>query len=201
MPRICEASTRALEIAEELQSPFIRIFGFWKDEPLSSGIYERVIARLQEPIALAEAAGIPLILENCPHTYFDWGARAIQLVEMANSPWLKMLWDPCTGLRNREPDVLAAYPRIRPCLAHVHAKDIRFTPSGKSDHAYVPIGEGKLDWPAILGRLIGDGYSGVISLETHHQAPDGTKESAARAMMSGMRRAIASVYASQQEKQ
>lgn len=188
-----QALKRALEIAAELQAPSVRIFGFWKEASLTQTIFERAIERLREPLALAEAAEIPLLLENCPHTYFDWGARTIQLIEMAGSPWMRMLWDPCSGMRSGEPDVLEAYPRIRPWLAHVHAKDIRFHPTSKRGHSYVPIGEGEMRWPAILAQLASDDYEGVISLETHHQAPDGTKESAAIAMMAGMKQALSTI--------
>jgi L-ribulose-5-phosphate 3-epimerase len=176
-----------LQIAQELQAPLVRIFGFWQDEPLTEAIYQQAAERLTKPIQMAQAAGIPLALENCPHSYFDWGQRAISLVEMIASPWLRLLWDPCSGTRSGEPDVLAAYPQIRRCLAHVHAKDVRFNPGGKRDHFYVPIGQGQMDWRGILSRLKEDGYQGVVCIETHHMGPDGTKESAAIATFNGLK--------------
>jgi L-ribulose-5-phosphate 3-epimerase len=183
----------ALQIAQELQAPLVRIFGFWQDEPLTDAISQQVADRLARPLKMAQAAGIPLALENCPHTYFDWGQRAAHLVEMVASPWLRLLWDPCSGLRSGEPDVLAAYPQIRHCLAHVHAKDLRFDPSSKRGHVYVPIGQGQVDWRSILTRLKVDGYQGVICIETHHLGPDGSKESAAIATYHGLTKVMQGV--------
>jgi L-ribulose-5-phosphate 3-epimerase len=184
------ALERVLEIAQILQAPLVRIFGFWQDRPLTEAIYEQAARRLVRPLQMAEAAGLPLVLENCPHTYFDWGQRAARLVEMIDSPWLRLLWDPCTGVRSGEPDIMAAYPQISRRLAHVHAKDMRFDPANKRGHVYVPIGQGQLDWRTILGRLEADGYQGVVCIETHHLGPDGTKESAAIATYKGLKEII-----------
>lgn len=177
---------RALFCAQVLGAPWVRIFGFWRSAPLSEDIYDQTSEKLFLPLQMAQTAGIPLILENCPHTPFDWGERAIRLVERLDSAWLRMLWDPCTGLRSGEPDILATYDRIRPRLAHVHAKDIHMNPASKRGHVYVPIGQGEMNWLGILRRLAADRYPGVISLETHHLGPDGAKESAAAAMARGM---------------
>jgi sugar phosphate isomerase/epimerase len=43
---------RALEIAQMLQAPLVRIFGFWQDEPLSDAIYEQVAGRLVRPLQM-----------------------------------------------------------------------------------------------------------------------------------------------------
>ena len=55
-------------------------------------------------------------------------------------------------------------PRIRPQLverlADVHVKDM-------AGEAVVPLGEGEVDWPAILARLADEGYSGTFTLEPH----------------------------------
>jgi sugar phosphate isomerase/epimerase len=177
---------KCLVCAQELEAQFVRIFGFWQDEPLTEAIYQRASERLEKPVQLAHQAGVTLVLENCPHTYFDWGARAVRLMELIDSPALQMLWDPCSGLRSGEQDVLSAYPLIKKYLKHVHAKDICFDPSDKRGHFYVPVGQGMLDWPGILNRLAEDIYQGVICLETHHLAADGTKESAARASYRGL---------------
>jgi sugar phosphate isomerase/epimerase len=177
----------ALEIAQMLQAPLVRIFGFWQDGPLSEAVYEQVAGRLARPLQMAQLAGIPLALENCPHTWLDWGQRAARLVEMIDSPWLRLLWDPCSGVRSGEPDVLAAYAQISRHLAHVHAKDLRFDPASKRGHIYVPIGQGQVDWRSILAMLQADGYQGVVCIETHHLGPDGAKESAAIATYNGLK--------------
>ena len=109
---------------------------------------------------------------------------------MVDSPWLKMLWDPCSGLRAGEPDILAPFPAIQPHLVHVHAKDILVDPALKRGRRYVPIGQGQLPWPQLLSLLLESGYTGAISLEPHHLGPDGTRESAARESVLGMQAVI-----------
>jgi sugar phosphate isomerase/epimerase len=105
---------------------------------------------------------------------------------MLDSEWLQILWDPAGSVRAGEPDHLAAYSQLRPYLGHVHAKDIRIDPTLEAGRAYVPIGQGMIQWPRILEWLIDDGYEGWISLEPHHVGPDGRKETAARASFSGL---------------
>ena len=182
------ALERSLVVANKLDAPFVRVFGFWQGGVTTEDSFQQAAEKFTFPLKMAQANGVPLVLENCPHTYFDWGARAAQLVALINSPWLRLLWDPCTGLRSREPDYLGALDAIRPYLAHVHAKDIVIDAGLKRGRAYVPVGEGEVRWKEIMIRLVRAGYDGVLSLEPHHVGADGTRESAAVASFNGLRR-------------
>ena len=177
---------RCLEIASRWQSPYVRVFGFWQEGPLTDEVLDKASDRMQKPVDMAKAAGIPLVLENCPHTYFDWGARAVKLVKRMNSPWFGFLWDPCAGIRNGEVDIMAPFEDIQPVLRHVHAKDMVFEPGSKHGHSYVPVGQGVLGWQKVVNRLAAGGYEGVVCIETHHLAADGSKETAARATWQGL---------------
>jgi L-ribulose-5-phosphate 3-epimerase len=175
------ALENALSIANELNAPQVRIFGFVRRGPTTEQVHQRIIERLDKPIRMAQAAGVRLVLETCPHTYLDWGVRAAYFANMVDSPWLKILWDPAGPIRAGEQDYMAPYPQLRPYLGHVHAKDILIDPTFEGGRAYVPVGQGMIQWTQILGRLAEDGYDGWISLEPHHVGPDGSEESAARA--------------------
>jgi L-ribulose-5-phosphate 3-epimerase len=174
------ALENALSIANELNAPQVRVFGFVRQGPTTEQVYQRIAERLDQPIRMAQAAGVRLVLETCPHTYLDWGVRAAHFANMVNSPWLKILWDPAGPVRAGEQDYMTPYPQLRPHLGHVHAKDILIDPSLEGGRAYVPIGQGMIQWHQILSRLAGDGYDGWVSLEPHHVGPDGRLESAAR---------------------
>ena len=180
------ALARGLEIARALRAPLVRVFGFWRDGPTTDDVYQRAAERLAKPVEAAQAAGIGLALENCPHTYFDWSERAARLVDQIDSPWLGLLWDPCSGMRAGENDYLSGYHHFQRRVMHVHAKDMRVDTALKRGRAYVPIGQGDIDWRAILARLVDSGYAGVVSLETYHLAADGTKETAAAASFEGL---------------
>lgn len=188
-----DALGRALEAAAALGAPLVRIFGFHQTGPVTDDVYPLAAERLARPIELAQAAGTPLALETCPHTYFGHGARAARLAAQIDSPWLRVLWDPAGATRAGDPDVLGAYPLIRPYLAHVHARDIRVDPSLPNGRAYCPIGEGQAPWREILSRLAADGYGGAVCLEPHFTAPDGRKEPAARASYAALQRTLSSI--------
>jgi sugar phosphate isomerase/epimerase len=65
------------------------------------------------------------------------------------------------------------YRRIPPDLiAHVHAKDCRMENGAP---AWLPLGEGVVDWNGQFAALAADGYRGWISLETHWPGPGGDK--------------------------
>lgn len=182
-----ESLARTLAIATQLGAPLVRIFGFWRQGPTTEAVYGRIADRFQEPLRMAQAAGVRLAVETCPHTYLDWGERAARLVALVNSPWLGVLWDPAGAIRAGDPRYLGCYPEMAPRLAHVHAKDIRLDPSLEGGRVYLPVGQGQIDWPGILTRLARDRYRAVVSLETHHRGPDGTQESAAQASLKGLK--------------
>lgn len=189
-PEHVQALARCLEIAAMLDAPLVRIFGFWRAGPTNEVVYAQAAQRLQKPLDMAGSAGIRLALENCPHTYFDWGQRAARLVDLINSPWLGLLWDPCSSLRSGQTDYLAGYASFRQRIVHVHAKDMRFDSGAQHDRVYVPIGRGEIDWREIIQRLARDSYAGVISLETHHLAIDGRQEPAAAASFNALRQIV-----------
>lgn len=180
------ALKRCLEIAQRLAAPIVRVFGFWRTGPTTPEIYTLASQRLSLAAQMGASAGVKLALENCPHTYFDWGERALELVARVGSPFLGMLWDPCSGLRSAEPDYLAKSSEIIRQLLHVHAKDILIDGQFKRGRKYVPILSGLVDWTEIFTQLKRTGYEGVVCLETHHNGPDGTRESAARASFAGL---------------
>ncbi len=86
------ALERCLAIATELEAPMVRIFGFWRTGPTLEETFQEAAERIRPGIRMAEAAGIPLALENCPHTYFDWGtAIAIEAGILNNEEISKVL--------------------------------------------------------------------------------------------------------------
>jgi L-ribulose-5-phosphate 3-epimerase len=180
------ALENVLSIANELNAPQVRIFGFIRCGPTTEQVYQRIADRLDQPIRMAQESGVRLVLETCPHTYLDWGARAAHFAHMVDSPWLQILWDPAGPVRAGEQDYMAPYPQLKPYLGHVHAKDILIDSTREDGRAYVPVGQGLIQWQQILKQLAADGYAGWVSLEPHHVGPDGKLESAARASFQGL---------------
>jgi L-ribulose-5-phosphate 3-epimerase len=160
-----KALERALHIAAELSASCVRVFGFWKERDLSADVYMRAAERLVRPEQMARIAGIPLVLENHPRTYFDWSQRAARLVELINSKWIRFLWNPDHGLQSGEIDMLAAYPLLRRQVAHIHVRNLAVEPIQLEEHADLPASHEQVDWKTILRKLHVDPFSGVISVE------------------------------------
>ncbi len=106
------ALERALQAAEILNAQFIRIFGFKKEIDITDEVFEIAAEKLRKPAEIARDAGKVLVLENCPHTSFGWGENAARLINMIDSPNLRMLWDPAGAVRAGEPDCIQAMPDI-----------------------------------------------------------------------------------------
>jgi sugar phosphate isomerase/epimerase len=187
------ALERALQAAEILDAPLIRVFGFKKEAVTTQAVFEMAAERFRKPAEMAKAAGKVLALENCPHTSFGWGVNAAKLVSMVDSPGLRLLWDPAGALRAGEPDCIQAMPDIIPLLAHVHAKDIQ--PDAEADKRYMCIGEGVVPWPTIFQELLDQHYQGAVSLETHYLGKDGKKSSAVLESRNAMQKMLAALTA------
>ena len=170
------ALQRAIQAAEILDAPLIRVFGFKKEAETTDKVFEMAAEKFRKPAEMAKGAGKVLALENCPHTSFGWGVNAARLVSMIDSPHLRMLWDPAGAVRAGEPDCIQAMADIIPLLAHVHAKDIQ--PDSDAEKRYLCIGKGVVPWHIIFKELIKQKYEGAISLETHFLGSDGLKPSA-----------------------
>ena len=153
-------------IANELGTSIVRVFTFWKHGP-SSHVWERMKSKFRHAIPIARDAGITLAIENEPSTYCATAAETAQLVKELDSPTVKVVWDPCNEVFAEEgitpyPD---AYRKVEGMTVHVHMKDGKKEAKGKAQ--MTPVGEGVVDLKGQLVDLLGRGYQGYISLETH----------------------------------
>ncbi len=157
---------KCIRAARELDTTLVRVFAFWKQDPLEE-FWDRIIERYAEPVRIAAGEGVVLGLENEASTLIGTGAETRRLVDALDSPVVKPLWDPCNELfadggQTPYPD---GYGHIRSDMCHMHFKDgIRGTPDGDVN---VPMCEGEIDYRGQFADLIGQDYDGCLSLETH----------------------------------
>ena len=163
---------RAFAVAERTGAGIIRVFSYWRTvEP--DLVFDRVAAALRALADEAQARGIVIGLENEHACNVGTGAEAARMLAAVDHPALGLIWDPANASILGEtpyPDGYAALPRAR--IVHVHAKDCvvqGHTPT------WGPLGEMALDWKGQIAALIGDGYTGAISLETHWRGADGNR--------------------------
>ncbi len=175
---------RGFRIAELFDTPLVRCFSGWRTEtPFQQ--WDLLLERLTLPVRMAERAGITLAFENVRSCHIGTGAETARLMELVDSPSLRVIWDPANALVSGErqpyPD---GYERVKPWIVHVHVKDARVEPDGS--FRWLPIGEGQVDYAGQLQALARDGYTGVVSLETHYQPADGTREQGSRESFHGL---------------
>ena len=157
---------KCIRVAQELDTALVRVFAFWKGEPLEQ-CWDRIIDRYAEPLRIADGEGIVMGLENEASTLIGTGAETRHMVDALDSPAVRPLWDPCNELfaDGGQAPYPEGYRHVRADMCHMHFKDgVRGTAEGDVN---VPMCEGEIDYRGQFADLIERGYEGCLSLETH----------------------------------
>jgi L-ribulose-5-phosphate 3-epimerase len=175
-PRILE---RALQVAEELGAPLVRVFSFWRTtEP--PRLFGHIVESLAEAIDKAGKRGLWIGLENEHACNIGTAAEAAPVLRTLEADRFGLVWDPGNSYMAGEtpyPDGYALLPASR--IIHVHVKDgVRNTAGDRV--LWGPVGEGEVRWRDQVAALARDGYQGALSLETHWGGPGGNKEEGSR---------------------
>ncbi len=180
-----EMLDRCIRLADEFKTDYIRFFPFIEDAEIpEKDMVKTVVDVLCEPIEKAKQAGKTILLENCPHTYLFSGAMVGEAIETGGFTNLKSLWDPGNTYRAGGNPFPEDYEKVAPHIAHIHFKDVT------EEKKMVPLGEGVLDYKAIVKRLIDDGYSGTVSLEPEFVDPQNGREGGLKRAYEGLQKII-----------
>jgi len=158
---------RCLRLANELGAPLIRTFAFWRTGP-AAAVWQQLLDAYEEPVRLAEAAGVTLCMENEASTHLATARETAEFCAAINHPRVRAIWDPANEVFAEEgvlpfPD---AFEQLKPWMVHMHIKDAVKVPGGEAK--CVPVGDGgNIDYPGQFKALLEMGYAGVCSLETH----------------------------------
>jgi sugar phosphate isomerase/epimerase len=176
-----EIHERALSAAALLSAPVVRAFSFWREADPSSALPE-LGGALHRAADRASVAGITLALENEHECNVATSEEASAALDAAASPHLRLIWDPGNAamLDRTSFAGLGGLEAIHDSVAHVHLKDVSM--SGE----WTRIGDGVIDFAALLGYLADAGYDGYLSFETHYQR-DGSGEAATRDSVASLR--------------
>ena len=175
---------RCIDVAQALGTNLVRIFSFRKEmvlfgaEPIiSEGAWATLLDRLEEPLRIADAAGITLVIETAISGNVTSAHLARKLIDELDAPHLKVLWDPCSSLYCTEIPYPNGYAAIREHIAHVHLKDgVVNLPAATFDFCAMRQGQMDSYYNDIVGALNRDGYDGAISLESVYTPVGGTRE-------------------------
>ncbi|MEU0524557.1 sugar phosphate isomerase/epimerase family protein [Streptomyces niveus] len=154
---------RLAERCDRLGTRCVRIMSY-PNAGLSDAGWEReVLMRIRRLTVRAEDAGLVLVHENCAGWAATDPARMLRLLEAADSPALRLLFDVGNGIAYgyEAYDHLA---HIAPHVAHVHVKD---GTGDTSAQFYSLPGDGDCRVADSLRLLFDQGYSGTVSIEPH----------------------------------
>lgn len=148
--------------AKELGAKYIRGFDFW-DNGSSLDVRAKKYNKIAE---ICEKHDIICVIEADPSVHSNTPHKTAELVKAINSPYIKVLFDPGNEVWVNEKASADAYDAVKPYLAHIHIKDADII-DGKPDA--VKVGTGLVDYKTLFEKLIVDGYSGAVMLETHYR--------------------------------
>lgn len=176
---------RCIQVAASLDCHRIRVYGgrWLPGDDQWDAKWARLVDSLQTLGAEAQAAGVILCVEDHFNTMTVRAAQAASLMQAVNHPGVGILYDQCNLVFTHSEPYPEALALQRPWIRHVHVKDIEFIdpdrPFTSSSVATVEpeartvrsrvVGDGILDWPAILADLHAGGYNGYLSLEYEYR--------------------------------
>jgi len=168
-PRLTE---RAFFVASKLGARIVRVFSYWRTvEP--EKCLEGVVSALGDLAEKAAKHDVTIGLENEHACNIATAAETARVLDLVKHPNLKVVWDPANAYVAGEsafPDGYKLLPVNR--IVHVHTKDCSL--DGQTPK-WGPLGTRDLDWKGQIAALLGDGYRGYLSLETHWPGPNGNK--------------------------
>jgi sugar phosphate isomerase/epimerase len=172
---------RALEAASVLSAPVLRAFAYWR-EPDPGAALPELGRTLRHAAARASDTGVTLALENEHECNVATSAEAQAALETADSLDLRLIWDPGNAAMLEPASFagLGGLETIYDRVAHVHVKDV------SASGMWTRIGDGIVDFSALLRYLDDRGYDGYLSFETHYQR-DGSGELATRDCVAALR--------------
>jgi len=153
---------RAIDIAEYLDCPYIRIFSFYVPEGEADAYRPQVMDRMAALLDEAEGHAVTLLHENERHIYGDIPRRCLDLLEGLDSPQLRMTFDPANFVLCGVRPFSEGYDLLKNYIVYLHIKDARM-----AEQEVTPAGEGDGELPALFRALVADGYDGFASLEPH----------------------------------
>ena len=162
-PPHLERMRHAVEVAEALEAPYIRIFSFF----IPAGVdpdsrRDEVLSRMAALADVAAGADVILVHENEKEIYGDVPRRCLDIVTSVSSPRLQLAWDPANFVQVGVRPFTEGYALLRPHVGYIQIKDALL-----ADATVVVAGAGDGEVAETIRALRADGFDGFFSLEPH----------------------------------
>jgi 3-dehydroshikimate dehydratase len=154
---------KALDYAQILEAPYIRMFSFYLPEDEDPAQYRsQVLDWLRQMIVEAEKTPIVLAHENEKGIYGDTSARCLDLYTSLQSPAFTGIFDFANFVQCGQHPYADCWHKLSPYIRYFHVKDALYG-SGQ----VVPAGQGDGDVAAILTEAFAAGFNDFLTLEPH----------------------------------
>jgi len=153
---------RAIDVAEALGAPYIRMFSFFVPEGEADSHRSEVMSRLEALLEAASGHDVVLLHENERHIYGDIPRRCRDIHETLSSPQLRMTFDPANFVICGVRPFTEGYEMLQEYIEYVHVKDALM-----AEKRVVPAGQGDGEVRELLSALASKGFEGYLSLEPH----------------------------------
>ncbi len=161
-----EKFKHAIELAQFLGAPFIRVFSYYPPQGENIDSYrDEVIMRMQKKVDVLGSNNLIMVHENESHIFGHSAKNCVDLITSVNSEKLKLAYDPANFVwgDNITNNVEQCWPLMKPHVIHVHIKDWKL---GSPDIGSMP-GEGDGQIKELLAELKMMNYHGFITMEPH----------------------------------
>ena len=162
-PPHLERMRHAVEVAEILQAPYIRLFSFFIPEGTDpDSRRDEVLSRMATLADAAADSDVILVHENEKEIYGDIPRRCLDIVTSVSSPRLQLAWDPANFVQVGVRPFTEGYAMLRPHVSYIQIKDALL-----ADGSVVVAGAGDGEVAETVRALRADGFDGFFSLEPH----------------------------------
>jgi L-ribulose-5-phosphate 3-epimerase len=180
---------RSFEVADLLDAPLVRTFSFLRvAEPET--VRPLLLETIGEAVRRTEEAGLKLVLENEHACNLATGEECGWLLQRLPTDSFGVIWDPGNEMYVGSDPFPAGYQHVRGRVLHMHVKDALYPQDDPRQRRFVKMGAGSIDYVGQFRALVGDGYRGAISLETHYNHPESGREGATRESLAALRQML-----------
>jgi sugar phosphate isomerase/epimerase len=156
-----DEAKRFIDLASELQCPYIRVFpnSFPKDEDRNATI-DRITKGLLELGDYAKNTNVTILMES--HGEVVWSKDLERITTGAAHPHVGLVWDIVNMWSVTKEAPSAVYGVLKKFIRHTHIKDLNLA-NGKEQ--YTLLGKGESPIFEGIDTLRKDGYKGYYSFE------------------------------------
>ena len=150
-----------IDLAEELNVPFVRVLGDKDPQPGKDIDDGYVASSLKKMCSYAKGRGVTVLIET--NGVFGDSRRMLKLLELVDDDSLGVLWDVHHPYRYFSESPEFTWSLLGDRIKYLHVKDSVMQPDGKIKYKMMGYGDVPLEETAAL--LQSSGYDGYVTLE------------------------------------